>query len=984
MDTTKRPDSTVEPLKRGELEKSSVNEQLPEDVAPYWLAAIIESAEDAIVSKTLDGIITSWNKGAENLFGYTAEEVIGRSITILIPADRLDEEPAILNRIMAGERIEHYETKRVGKNGKLLDISLTISPIRIANGQIIGASKIARNITARKRAEALIEGQRRALEMIIKGASLRDVLSELARTVEQQLSDRGLVSILLVDGDGMHLRHGAAPSLPEAYNRAVDGVPITPEGGSCVAAAHSKRSVITTDIATDPVWVPYRELALKYGLRACSSLPILSSTGDVLGTFAIYYQEPREPSHEDLQLIQLMIGTAAVAIERKRDEDALARISAHSERQRRLYETALSNTPDLVYIFSTECRFIYANEALLTMWGKSWDEAIGKSCLELGYEPWHAEMHEREIRQVIETRQAVKGEVPFTGTSGRRIYEYIFVPVLGAAGEVEAVAGTTRDVTDRKQNEEERERLINQLEWERERLAYLFDKAPAFVATFRGPNHIFELANSAYYQLVGHRELIGKTVRQVLTEIEGQTFFELLDQVYQTGEPYVGNEVRVNLQREPYAPLEERFLNLIYLPIPEADGTIAGIFAHGIDVTEQVAARKSIEETSRMKDEFLSTLSHELRTPLTAILGWARMLSSGQMNSEAMKKAIKVIERNAHAQRQLIEDILDVSRVISGKLRLEVRPLDLSEVIEAAIDSVLPAANAREIRLQRVLDSGASMVSGDPTRLQQVVWNLLSNAIKFTRKGGRVQIRLERVNSHVEIIVSDSGIGIAPEVLPYVFDRFRQADSSMTRKHGGLGLGLSIVRHLVEMHGGTVEAASEGPGKGSTFTVRLPLIAIRSRELTGEADLVRVHPTTGSSYNFECPPALVDLSVLVVDDEDDARLFVSMVLEHCGAKVRTAKTAAEALEVVKSTRPHVLVSDLGMPEEDGFTLIRKIRELPTEQGGRTPAAALTAYARVEDRMRVLSSGFQIHLPKPVEPAELVAVVANLACLIVRD
>jgi PAS domain S-box-containing protein len=806
--------------------------------ASAWLTAIIESADDAIISKTLNGYITSWNKGAERIFGYTAEETVGKHVTMLIPADHLDEEPAILARLRAGARIEHYETVRVRKDGSLVDISLTVSPIKDESGKIIGASKIARDISERKLAESLIEGQRQVLELIVQSASLVEVLEKLAGVVEGQSGAGGLVSILLIDSDGLHLRHGAAPNLPEAYNRAVDGAPIAPEGGSCVVAAFRKQPVISADIATDPIWATYRDLALGHGLRACWSTPIISSVGDVLGTFAVYYREPREPNPRDLRLIQLMIRTAAIAIER--------------------------------------------------------------------------------------------------------------------------------------------ERLINQLVWERTRLAYLFTNAPAFIATVKGPEHVFELTNPAYMKLIGHRDVIGKSVREALPDVASQGFFELLDNVFKTGEPYEGREMRLMVQPQPGGALEERFVDFIYQPISEADGTVIGIFAHGVDITEQVSARKQAEEANRLKDEFLATVSHELRTPLTSILGWARMLGDGQLKEADSKRALDTIQRNAQLQSQLIEDILDVSRIVTGKLRLEVRPLELPSVIEAAVESVLPAADAKEIRVQRVLDSGPSFVSGDANRLQQIIWNLLTNAIKFTPKGGRVQIRLERVNSHVEIIVTDTGFGIRPDVLPFIFDRFRQADSSTTRQYGGLGLGLAIVRHLVEMHGGTVEAESEGEGLGATFTVSLPLIATRSADVLGDRRRGREHPTASRGVLFERPPDLVGLHVLVVDDEEDTRLLVRSVLEQCAARVTTASSVAEGLAALKTLRPDVLLSDLGMPEEDGYSLIAQIRALPAEQGGRTPAAALTAYARVEDRMRVLRSGFQLHMPKPIEPAELVTVVASLA------
>jgi CheY-like chemotaxis protein/two-component sensor histidine kinase len=306
---------------------------------------------------------------------------------------------------------------------------------------------------------------------------------------------------------------------------------------------------------------------------------------------------------------------------------------------------------------------------------------------------------------------------------------------------------------------------------------------------------------------------------------------------------------------------------------------------------------------------------------------------------------------------------LDVSRIITGKLRLQARPIELEAVVEAAIEATLPAAQAKSIRLQRVLESGTTTVSGDFNRLQQVMWNLLSNAIKFTPKGGRVQVWLERVNSQVQIVISDTGEGISSEILPYIFDRFRQADSSSTRQYGGLGLGLglAIVRHLVEMHGGTVDAESAGQGRGATFIVKLPLIATRSVDASPQAE-EQVHPTAESPARargpaFDCPPELQGLHVLVVDDDEDARHLIKTVLEQCKAQVTVVPSAAAALTVLQDSRLDVLVSDLGMPQEDGYSLISKVRALPPERGGSIPAAALTAYARVEDRMRVLRSGF---------------------------
>ena len=387
------------------------------------------------------------------------------------------------------------------------------------------------------------------------------------------------------------------------------------------------------------------------------------------------------------------------------------------------------------------------------------------------------------------------------------------------------------------------------------------------------------------------------------------------------------------------------------------------------------AARAAAELASRMKDEFLATLSHELRTPLSAILGWAHLLRGPNVSPEDLRRGLDTIDRNARMQTQLIEDLLDMSRITSGKVRLDVQPVQPSAFIEAALETVRPAAEAKGIRLVTLLDARAGPIYGDPARLQQVVWNLLNNAIKFTPKGGRVQVVLERVSSHVELSVADTGIGIEPAFVDHVFERFRQADSSTTRQYGGLGLGLAIVKHLVEQHGGTVRARSAGKGQGATFSIHLPLAVVH-----GEAsEPSRQHPRSAAA----APPTFraVDLSgvkVLVVDDQADARDLVARLLEDCGATPLTAGGAEEALALVERERPDVLVSDIGMPDVDGYELLRRVRALGEARGGQVPAIALTAFARSEDRTRALHHGFRVHVAKPVDPAELIATVASVA------
>jgi PAS domain S-box-containing protein len=430
-------------------------------------------------------------------------------------------------------------------------------------------------------------------------------------------------------------------------------------------------------------------------------------------------------------------------------------------------------------------------------------------------------------------------------------------------------------------------------------------------------------------------------------------------------------------------------VSLTISPIKDASGRIVGASKIARDISSKKrieedrarlleserAARSKAEHASQTKDEFLATLSHELRTPLNAILGWSQLLKVGPLEAGELEQAIDTIERNARVQTQLIEDLLDMSRITSGKIRLDVQSVMPHSFISAAIDTVRPASEAKHIRLETMLDLVAGPISGDPGRLQQVIWNLLSNAIKFTPRGGKVQVSLKRVDSHLEIAVADTGQGIKSDFLPFVFDRFRQADSSMSRKAGGLGLGLAIAKQLVELHGGTVRVESSGEGQGAIFIVNLPLSVLRSRMDEGE----RLHPQTpGTTTTLDRSQVdLKGIKVLVVDDEPDALGLISRVLMQQGAEVITANSGSQGLVSLQSARPDVLVSDIGMPEMDGYEFLRRIRELGRARGGRIPAVALTAFARSEDRTQALMAGYLVHVSKPVDASELLATVASV-------
>ncbi|HEX4353764.1 MAG TPA: ATP-binding protein, partial [Polyangiales bacterium] len=532
----------------------------------------------------------------------------------------------------------------------------------------------------------------------------------------------------------------------------------------------------------------------------------------------------------------------------------------------------------------------------------------------------------------------------------------------------EQISSTISEALDR----QERERLVARERAADSRLRLLFNEAPAAIAVLHGSDQIFELANPLYCQLVGRSNLVGRKGRAALPELVEQGVWNLFDHVFRTGEPFIGREFQAKLDRKGDGTLELGYFNLTIQPTRDLDGTVEGVMVFAIEITELVVARKAeanareaaeagraertkllaseraaraeAERSNEAKDEFLAMVSHELRNPLSAMLGWTRLLRTGTLAADKHARALETIERNAVNQSQLIDDLLDVSRIISGKLRLEVRIVNFVEIVRAALDSARPAIEAKQLRLKAVLDSEALSLMGDATRLQQIAWNLLSNATKFTPKGGSIQVVLKRVESMLELAVIDSGCGISPAFLPHVFDRFRQADASTTRSYGGLGLGLSIAKNLVEMHGGTISVQSDGIDKGATFVVRLPVAPLR------ETPTPELPPTPRSLQpSWDCPPELHGLRVLVVDDEPDAREMIAEVLRLCGSIAFRASSVREAISLLDSARPDVILSDVGMPDEDGFALIREVRHRPADAGGHTPVAALTAYASPEDR-----------------------------------
>jgi PAS domain S-box-containing protein len=630
------------------------------------------------------------------------------------------------------------------------------------------------------------------------------------------------------------------------------------------------------------------------------------------------------------------------------------------DKARAYAESLIKNAPDPVFVSDLQGKILQANDAVSELLGFRKDEVLEQSLSRFVSLDEARELMVA-LREVVERGVSRNVRLNPHSASGEVIPTTLNASALrGPRGEVIGVIGILRDMRELDKARAYAESLIKNA------------PDPVFVSDLQGK--ILQ-ANDAVYTLLGFRtaEVVEQSLSRFISVDETREFMAALREVVARG---VTRNARLN-PRSVSGEIIPTTLNASALR--DADGAVNGAIgilrdmrAYEMVVGDLEESRRKLDAANRAKDEFLATLSHELRTPLNAILGWVRLLRSGTLDAAGASRGPEVIERNTRLLAQLIEDLLDVSRIITGKLRLDVGSIDLVSVIVAAMEAVQTAADAKGIRLEASLDPALGPVSADPSRLQQVVWNLLTNAIKFTPAGGRVDIRLERRDSMARITVSDTGQGIRRELLPFVFDRFRQGETSIGRRYGGLGLGLAIVRHIVELHGGDVDAVSAGEGRGATFTVDLPLTA-------AQADTVLPEPVRRRLDREAVgrPVALDGLRVLIVDDEADARELMRMVLRSAGADVMAAACAEEAFEQVERWHPDILVSDIGLPGDDGYMLIQKLREQQAQHGRAIPALAVTAYARAEDRARALAAGFQMHVAKPLEPADLVAAIASL-------
>ena len=868
------------------------------------------------------------------------------------------------------------------------------------NGQVIGMIGFVQDVTQRQEAaverERLLASEREARSeaeaLISVGKALSSEL-ELHRPV-QMATD---AATALCGAEFGAFFYNIINAVGESYTLyTLSGVPREsferfpmPRNTEVFGPTFRGEGIIRLDDVTkDPRYgrnPPYHGMPAGHlPVRSYLAVPVVSRAGEVLGGLFFGHSEVGRFTERHERLAAGIASQAAVAIDNARlyeSAQASKRATEHSLSQ--LQAVVGSMTEGLV-IADPQGEMLTMNPAALAIHGFSTvEEMLGK----LSDYPDMFKLHDADgtflpleswpISRVLrgERFSGFEVQVHRRDTGQTWIGSYGGTPVWDGDGKLVLAVLTLRDVTEQK-------RTQAALAESEAKFRQLADTIPQLAWMARADGWIFWY-NRRWYEYTGTtpEQMEGWGWQRVHDPMELPRVMERWKQSLQTGETF---EMEFPIRS---AAGEFRWFLTRVAPFRDAQGQIILWFGTNTDIEDQRrvteeraqlleserSARTQIERASQLKDEFLATLGHELRTPLNAILGWSQILKMGPQSDSDLAEGLDVIERNARAQTQIIEDLLDMSRIISGKIRLQVQRLDLADVVQAAIDTVRPAAQAKQIRLQAVLDHHSGPVPGDPNRLQQVFWNLLNNAIKFTPRGGRVQVLLERINSHVEVSVIDSGEGIDPQFVPHLFERFRQADASTTRRHGGLGLGLAIARSLVELHGGTVRAHSLGAGRGSTFVVALPLTVMHSAP---EDEVERQHPRLAATAPLTCEADLTGIEVLIVDDEPDARTMIARLLKDRGASVSAASSAPEALRVVQDRWPHVLISDIGMPGEDGYSLIKRVRSLG-DRGRELPAIALTAYARAEDRMRSIMAGFQMHMAKPVEPAELIAMVASL-------
>jgi len=929
----------------------------------------------------VDGTVIETNKLSLDATGFSREQVIGRKFW---DCPWWDDEPDLKRRMRAASEfaaagnVFREETPYYIADGTRRELDLTLAPVLDDHGRVLFVAPTGIDITERKHAESALRASEQRFRFLSElSESTRDLMDPEAilATIAERLGRHLRTSRCAyadVENDSEHftIRH----DYTDGCSSTVGQYRLSAFGPRAAANQRAGVTLVVHDV--DAEMEPDEGAATfkAIGIKALICRPLVRR-GQLVAMMAVHQTTPRRWTPEEVALVEEVVERSWAYLERVRTQRALNEARERLEFSVNAAELGTFYCPMPLgkVVWNTTCKehFFLAPDAEIS--------------IDLFYTLIHEEDRQRTreaVEQAVFRNQpydiqyrtmSADGRFRWIRAKGRAYYD--------AAGNPTRFDGITIDITEAKRAEAE-------LRDSEQRFRQMADTAPATL-WITEPDGWCSFLSRGWYEFTGQDESTALG-------------FGWVSAAHPDDRPLARAAfVAANRDRAPYeVDFRVRRVDGEYRWVVDAgrprfapDGEFLGMIGTVIDITERKraeeerrtlleaerSARLEAERAGRMKDEFLATLSHELRTPLNAILGWSQMLNRGRFDDlSAIREGIDTIARNARAQAQLVEDLLDMSRIISGKVRLDIQKVDPRDIVKGAVQAVSHAAEAKGIELRTEVDA-SGVISGDPDRLQQVLWNLLSNAIKFTDRGGRVTISVRRANSQLAVAVSDNGKGVKLEFLPYVFDRFRQADSSTTRQYGGLGLGLAIVKHLVELHGGTVHAMSAGDGLGSTFTVTLPIAAAFEADpppAVGKGSLSQ------QPIRTDGPPMLNGLRILVVDDDPDARTLLTRVLADRGARVTTAGSAFEALDLVQQSPFDAIVSDIGMPQQDGYEFMRNARA--SRQAAHTPAVALTAFARAEDRQRALEAGYQVHVTKPVEPAELVAVVANLARIRLPD
>ncbi len=957
------------------------------------------------------------NRTYEQWFERPMSEVEGRTLEEVLGEAAFEVIRPHVEEALAG-RGTSFETEMPYRDGGSRWIRATYIPDHDEGGGVRGFVAMVLDVT-----EA-----HRAAERLAEEARINETISRIGAALVSDLDLDAIVTRLTDEATALcRAQFGAffynvvrpeggtytLYSLSGVPREKLAGFPM-PRNTAVFAPTFTGTEVVRSgDITADPRYgknPPHRGMPEGHPpVRSYLAVPVTSRRGEVLGGLFFGHPDAGVFTAKDERMLVAVAAQAAVAIDN-------ARLHAATQAAEEQYRVLAESSPQFVWTTTPDGRVEYCNPRFLSFVGLSldamraapvWGEIVHPQDVSRATSAWSSALETGEPYEVeYRLKRATDGSYRWFLARG--------TPVRDIEGAITRWVGTCTDIDDRKRSEETHRflaeagaLLASSLDY-RATLATLTRLAVPEMADWcavdllddEGALERLAVSHSDPSRVELMREIHqryppdpGQGARRVLRTGVAERAREVTEEMLVTGArdaQHLELVRALGLRSWMAVPVvvHQRVLGVIEfassesgrlfeardLAVAEEIGRRAGVVIDNARLFEMTQReRLRAEEASRAKDELLSMTSHELRTPLNAILGWSRLLRSGALSEEKRLRALETIERNARAQVKLVDDLLDFSRVVTGRLRLTLAPFDPAQVVEAAVEVIRPAAEAKGVRLQVLLDPDAGTLNGDAGRVQQVVWNLLSNAVKFTPKGGRIYVRLQRESSSVEVVVGDTGIGIDDAFLPYVFQPFRQQDASITRAHGGLGLGLAIVKHLAELHGGTIEAQSDGPGRGATFTLRLPVAPLRATS-AAPASSTRL---TRSPSDFACPPELAGLRVLVCEDEPDARELLESILVGCKATVVLAASVGEALERFTERPPDVLISDIGMPDASGYELIRQIRALPPERGGRVPAVALTAYASMTDRTRALMEGFQNHVAKPPEPMELLAAGAAL-------